>query len=353
MPDCVNYSNRNEVWLQWSEGSNAYPARDQLTRDPAGRLLRIVTACRSEIQTQPQDAPGPSASPSSPGPGAFFFPMQSTTGIIPQVFADGERFLMTESAYRTAFEGAARIFAQNFAALLSIVQPVEDRPFPRGIWQHFPNRRKWYRTTEEFYVLQGDPEGVIAAIRATDAGPDQVIDVIGPDPAQDDPVYQAAGYQCDDTEILMDRSVTVDDLALGEDPRIVTTLTDEQVARLAHLWNWGRTANDYQPIVPAHNTAPGLVQAYIELDGQPAAYGRAMMVGADALLTDVNAFPGFRRRGLGRAIMHSLHAGLARGGATRVVLTATEMGLPLYEQFGYRTLAQDWIYVSQERRSEN
>ena len=63
------------------------------------------------------------------------------------------------------------------------------------------------------------------------------------------------------------------------------------------------------------------------------------------MLCDVNAFPNYRRRGLGRAIMESLHAGLARAGATRVVLTATEMGLPLYEQLGYRTLAQDWIYV--------
>ena len=27
---------------------------------------------------------------------------------------------------------------------------------------------------------------------------------------------------------------------------------------------------------------------------------------------------------------------------------ATELGLPLYEQLGYRTLAQDWIYVRNE-----
>jgi hypothetical protein len=256
---------------------------------------------------------------------------------------------MSESHYRAAYDGAARVYAENFEALLSIVQPVEARPFPLGIWQHFPDRRKWYRTTDEFYVLQGDPRAVLDAIRATDAGPDQVIDVIGPDPAEDDPVYRAAGFQHDGVEILMDRPISLDDADLEDDLRVVETLTDGQISRLAHVWNDGRTANGYQPIRAAHNIAPGLVQRYIELDGEPAAYGRAMIVGGEALLCDVNAFPGFRRRGLGRAVMLALHAGLARAGATRVVLTATEMGLPLYEQLGYRTLAQDWIYVSSPR----
>jgi GNAT superfamily N-acetyltransferase len=252
---------------------------------------------------------------------------------------------MADNEYLTAYDGAARIYAENFAALLSIVQPVETRPFPLGVWQHFPRRRKWYATTDEFYVLQGDPRAVIAAIRGTGAGPDQVIDVIGPDPSNDDPVYQEAGYRCEDVEILMDRPITQSDADEPEDPRIVTILSDEQIARLATVWNQGRTANDYQPILSAHNATPGLVQAFIEHDGEPAAYGRAMIVGTDALLCDVNAFPGYRRRGFGRAIMQALHRGLARSGANRVVLTATEMGLPLYEQLGYRTLAQDWIYV--------
>jgi GNAT superfamily N-acetyltransferase len=163
-------------------------------------------------------------------------------------------------------------------------------------------------------------------------------------------MYRAAGYRCDGVEILMDRPITLDDASLSEDPRLVDILTDEQMRKLAEVWNNGRNANDYQPILPAHNTAPGLVQRFVEIDGEAAAYGRAMIVGNDALLCDVNAFPRFRRRGLGRAIMQSLHAGLARAGAARVVLTATEMGLPLYEQLGYRTLAQDWIYVPAEEQ---
>ncbi len=260
---------------------------------------------------------------------------------------------MPDTTFATAFDGAARVYAENFAPLIGIVQPVESRPFPPGVWQHFRNRRKWYRTTDEFYVLQGDPAGVIAAIRATDAGPHQVIDVIGTDPSQDDPIYQTAGYHCSEIEILMDRPVTRGDILVPDDPRVADILTDEQLKKLAEVWNNGRAANGYQPILPAHNAAPGLVQRFIEIDGEPAAYGRAIIVDGNALLCDVNAFPNFRRRGLGRTIMESLHGGLACAGATRVVLTATEMGLPLYQQLGYRMLAQDWIYTAENQDSRD
>jgi GNAT superfamily N-acetyltransferase len=251
--------------------------------------------------------------------------------------------------FETAYDGAAVAYPSGFAPLLSIVQPVEVRPFPLGVWQHFPNARKWYATTDEFYVLQGNPEAVLAAIRATDAGPHQIIDVIGPDPERDDPVYLAAGYSVDSVEILMDRPITSEDAATPDDPRVVGRLSDTQISALAEVWNNGRTANGYQPILLAHNAAPGLVQRFIEIEGEPAAYGRAMIVDGTALLCDVNAFPNFRRRGLGRAIMVALHAGLARAGASRVVLTSTTMGLPLYEQLGYRALAQDRIFTSNPR----
>lgn len=252
---------------------------------------------------------------------------------------------MPEPTFAEAFDGAARIYAENFEHLIGIVQPVEARPFPLGIWQHFRNRRKWYRTTDEFYVLAGDPQAVITAIDATGAGPHQVIDVIGIDPSTDDPVYRAAGYHLDGVEILMDRAITQEDAQQLGDPRVQAILTEDQIDALAVVWNDGRDANNYRPILPAHNRAPNLVQRFIEIDGQPAAYGRAIVVDGNALLCDVNTFPGFRRQGLGRAIMDALHIGLAEAGATRVILTATEMGLPLYRQLGYRTLAQDWIFV--------
>ena len=42
--------------------------------------------------------------------------------------------------------------------------------------------------------------------------------------------------------------------------------------------------------------------------------------------------------------MDALQRGIAQAGGERIVLTATDMGLPLYEQLGYRMLAQVWIY---------
>lgn len=253
---------------------------------------------------------------------------------------------MPDPAFASAFDGAAAVYAGHFEKLQSIAQPVEARPFPLGVWQHFPNRRKWYRTSDQFYVLQGDPEAMLAAIAAVEAGRYHVIDLIGLDPAGDAAIYQDAGYELDSVEVLMDRVVTDDDAAQSDDPRAVSELSDTQIAALADVWNNGRDANGYQPILPAHNSAPGLVQRYIEIDGQPAAYGRAIVDNGSAFLSDVNTFPAFRRQGLGRAIMEALHGGIARAGATRVVLTSTEMGLSLYQQLGYRDVAQDWILTS-------
>ena len=249
-----------------------------------------------------------------------------------------------DSNFATAFDGAALVFARLFEQMIRIAQPVEDRPLPFGIWQHFPNGRKKSSFTDEFYFLQGNPDAKLAAMHGTATGPRLYFDLIGIDPARDDAAYTAAGYRCDWIEILMDRPLTADDAARPIDPRIVHTLDSGQIERLAQAWTGGRQPNGYQPIVEAHNTTRELVQALIEIDGETAAYGRAIVDGSDAFISDVNAFPNFRRRGLGEAIMHALHAGAAQLGATRVVLTSTQMGLPLYQKLGYRTLAQVWIY---------
>jgi hypothetical protein len=249
-----------------------------------------------------------------------------------------------DSAFATAFDGAALVFARLFEQMIRIAQPVEDRPFPFGVWQHFPTGRKKSDFTDEFYVLQGDPDAKLAAMHAADTGPRLYFDVIGIDPATDDPVYVAGGYRCHWVEILMDRPLTPGDVDRPIDPRIVRTLDPGQIERLAQAWTGGRAPNGYQPIVEAHNTTPELVQALIEIDGQTAAYGRVIVSGEEAFIAVVNAFPGFRRRGHDQADMHALHNGAEQLGATRVVLTSTQMGLPLYQKLGYRTLAQVWIY---------
>ena len=250
----------------------------------------------------------------------------------------------TDAAFATAFDGAAFVFARLFEQMIRIAQPVEDRPFPFGVWQHFPTGRKKSNFSDEFYVLQGNPDAKLAAMHEADTGPKLYFDVIGVDPAQDDAVYTAAGYRCDWIEILMDRPLTAEDAALPDDPRIVRTLDPDQIERLAQAWTRGRAPNGYQPIVEAHNTTPELVQALIEIDGETAAYGRAIVDGPNAFISDVNAFPNFRRRGLGEAVMRALHADSARLGATRVVLTSSQMGLTLYQKLGYRNLDEVWIF---------
>lgn len=258
-----------------------------------------------------------------------------------------------DDTIETVYDGGIRIAADWSAQLLSLVQPVEERPFTAGIWQHFPTGRKEREITDQFDILQGNTATALIEIREKSVGPKHTIDIIGPDLLTDGLTLEQAGYRREGVEALMDRLVLENDADLPNDPEVLHTLTDSRIVALAQAWNGGRSANGYQPISPIHNTTPEVVQAYIEVEGEPAAYGRALVRDKIAFIADINSFPGFRHRGFGRSIMQSLHREIAQRDAERIVLMATAAGLPLYARLGYRALALDWAYVLQPEETEN
>ena len=183
--------------------------------------------------------------------------------------------------------------------LLSIVQPVETRCFANGIWQHFPNRRKWYQTTDEFYVLQGDRRRWSRPFARPTPDRTTIIDLIGPDQRRTTLIsgpglsLRWRGNPHGSTPDAAGRCHRPDD------PRVIDTLTPDRSRRLAEVWNNGRTANDYQPISRPITPRRDWCSASSKSTASPAAYGRAIVVDGNALLCDVNTFPNFRRRGLG------------------------------------------------------
>jgi GNAT superfamily N-acetyltransferase len=78
-----------------------------------------------------------------------------------------------------------------------------------------------------------------------------------------------------------------------------------------------------------------LLRATVLADGFPVARGRIALVDDMALFDQVATDERHRRKGLGRALMQSLsNAALARG-ASRGLLSATEMGRSLYGTIGW------------------
>ncbi|MFI6942333.1 GNAT family N-acetyltransferase [Streptomyces sp. NPDC050418] len=74
-------------------------------------------------------------------------------------------------------------------------------------------------------------------------------------------------------------------------------------------------------------------------DGSFAARGQIAPVGASAVVDQIETAEEHQRRGLGKAVMRTLHAAARAQGSTRAVLACTPEGRLLYEAVGWRIVA--------------
>ncbi|WP_037858938.1 GNAT family N-acetyltransferase [Streptomyces sp. NRRL S-340] len=80
------------------------------------------------------------------------------------------------------------------------------------------------------------------------------------------------------------------------------------------------------------------VRAYLaEADGVPAAAGLAILTQGHAGLANIGTLPGYRRRGLGRAVTEALLRDARESGAHTAYLHSGEESEPFFQQAGFRT----------------
>jgi GNAT superfamily N-acetyltransferase len=89
---------------------------------------------------------------------------------------------------------------------------------------------------------------------------------------------------------------------------------------MAKDWLCGNPAHLY--LASVNDGPPAAIGAWIVAEGVPGVYVMATL-------------PKWRQRGLGRAILQHLLADAAADGHQMIVLTASNMGEPLYRQFGF------------------
>lgn len=77
--------------------------------------------------------------------------------------------------------------------------------------------------------------------------------------------------------------------------------------------------------------------------GREVARGRMIVLGETALFDQVSTDEAYRRKGLGRLVMHALTGAALEQGASKGLLSATEMGRWLYQTIGWTVHAP---YVS-------
>jgi GNAT superfamily N-acetyltransferase len=80
-------------------------------------------------------------------------------------------------------------------------------------------------------------------------------------------------------------------------------------------------------------------QRWIADGGEPAAFGRLVLLGRYAYLGDMATAPAFRRRGHAAAIARRLLDDALAAGATTCVLVSTAMAHPLYQELGFTEVA--------------
>ncbi len=109
---------------------------------------------------------------------------------------------------------------------------------------------------------------------------------------------------------------------------MVTDLTAGPVPELPdgfrlHTWNRG-----------------GVTRILIaDAEGSFAARGQIAPVGESAVVDQIETSALHRRKGLGKIVMHTLHAAALAQGSTRAVLACTPEGRLLYEAVGWRIVA--------------
>ncbi|WP_329005366.1 GNAT family N-acetyltransferase [Kribbella sp. NBC_00709] len=145
-----------------------------------------------------------------------------------------------------------------------------------------------------------------------------------------------------------DDAGTVDRLAAGltaDTWLTVTTQTGNEIARRlaaagAQPFEEQKTLmsidlHDHPSAAAEFESDGPLEYVRVLIDGTVAAHGMAAIVGADAVMHDIQTDPAYRRRGLGSIVMGALSRRALERGATTGLLMATTDGFHLYRKLGW------------------
>jgi len=96
-------------------------------------------------------------------------------------------------------------------------------------------------------------------------------------------------------------------------------------------------------------TAPGVALLVGYVDGKPVTTGRLSVLDHVGGITSITTLESYRRRGYGAAMTLAVAAEAARRGCASAILSATEMGYPLYVKLGFQQVCVYRTYVPPEQ----
>jgi GNAT superfamily N-acetyltransferase len=197
----------------------------------------------------------------------------------------------------------------------------------------YPDGRAGSAFTHEFSPYDVPADDAIEFAQSLTAQSPHLISPIGEPIRAETGIYEAAGYEHVAEWTLMVRPLTQRVSQLGDERAVLIedAATEDRVlsAILA-------TGGSEHPTRGGHVADPAIRQRWISDGGEPASFGRMVLLGNHAYLGDMATVPAYRRRGHAAAVMRSLLDDALAAGATACVLASTAMAHGLYLRFGFR-----------------
>ena len=212
--------------------------------------------------------------------------------------------------------------------------PARSSAARRGGVRYFvhPTGREGTAVTHEFFPYDVPADDVIGLVRSVAGNAPHLIFPLGARGVGESAAYAAAGYARTAEWTVMARPLATA-LAQPGDERaraIADAETEDRVLR-AVLPDGGTG----HPLQDGLAGKPAVRQRWVEDGGEPAAFGRIVLLGEMAYLGDVATAPPYRRRGHAAAITRRLLDDALAAGATTCVLVTTAMAHGLYQGFGF------------------
>jgi len=212
-------------------------------------------------------------------------------------------------------------------------------------WTHYDIPAWW--ESDYFSAVDVAPAEVIRLVMACQPGP-HLIGVVTNDPKGVLAPYAELGYKTvpnEALETIMARSL--ESFGRGEERYPVQLVETEEQRR---FYNTMISPDDGHGQMQAEDLEdPSLLHYFVERDGLCVCYAKAILATSAAVVVEpLGTRPEFRRRGIATALMNRLHADAANHGAKLSVIDASAMGVLLYTNLGYHTVAYIQKFVPQD-----
>ena len=197
----------------------------------------------------------------------------------------------------------------------------------------YPDGREGSGFTHEFFPYDVPAGEAIQFAQSVASRSPHLISALGERIRTETGIYEGAGYKRFAEWTLMIRPLT-ESVAQAGDERAVgieDAATEDRVVSAILA-----ASGSGHPTRSGHVADPTIRQRWIEDGGEPASFGRMVLLGNHAYLGDMATVPAYRRRGHAAAIVRNLLDDALAAGATACVLASTAMAHGLYLGFGFR-----------------